>query len=89
MILLRQVFQLMDKHKLKIKRSKCTFVKDRLTYLGHVISTKGVATNEKNVQAVRDWPRPPNVKEVRGFLGLVGYYHKFVRNFGLMRKTLN
>lgn len=85
---LRQVLQILDKHQLKIKRSKCSFAKQQLTYLGHVISKQGVATDPKNIEAVKSWPSPTNVKEVRGFLGLAGYYRKFVRNFGLISRPL-
>lgn len=47
-----------------------------------------MSTDEKNIAAVRDWPTPTSVKEVRGFLGLAGYYRRFVRNFGLISRTL-
>jgi hypothetical protein len=59
-----------------------------LTYLGHEISGDGVRTDPKNIQAVRLWPTPSNLKEVRGFLGLAGYYRKFVRDFGIINRPL-
>lgn len=86
--LLRRVFQLLTDHQLKVKRSKCSFARASLTYLGHVISAEGVATDSKNIQAVRNWAVPCNVKEVRGFLGLAGYYRKFVRSFGIISRPL-
>lgn len=52
------------------------------------MSGQGVATDNKNVSAVQHWPTPANVKEVRGFLGLAGYYRKFVKGFGLISKPL-
>ena len=59
-----------------------------MSYLGHVISQAGVSTDPSKVQAVLQWPIPANVKELRGFLGLAGYYRKFVKNFGIIVKTL-
>lgn len=88
LILLRQVLQLLSEHQLKVKRSKCSFARSSLTYLGHVISASGVATDPKNIKAVQAWAIPVNAKEVRGFLGLVGYYRKFVRSFGIISRPL-
>lgn len=85
---LRQVFQILHVHQLKVKRSKCSFAQSTLTYLGHVISKDGVSTDPKNIQAVQQWAVPANVKEVRGFLGLAGYYRKFVRHFGVISRPL-
>jgi hypothetical protein len=80
--LLCQVLELLHAHELKVKRNKCTFARQQLVYLGHVISVEGVSTDPKNITAVMKWERPCNVKQVCGFLGLAGYYRKFVRNFG-------
>ena len=87
-ILLTQVLQLLKENELFAKRSKCTFAQQKIHYLGHVISQQGVATDDSKVEAVRDWPVPDSVKKLRGFLGLAGYYRKFVRNFGVLSKPL-
>lgn len=86
--LLRQVLHLLDQHQLKVKRSKCSFAQSQLVYLGHVISAQGVATDPKNIDAVQKWETPKTVKQVRGFLGLAGYYRKFVKNFGQISRPL-
>lgn len=86
--LLRAVFDILSSNQLQVKRSKCVFAQSSLTYLGHVISAEGVSTDAKNIQAVLQWLVPSNVKEVRGFLGLAGYYRKFVRHFGILSRLL-
>lgn len=82
------VFQLLDEHNFKVKLSKCAFAQKQIHYLGHVISAAGVATDPSKVADVQNWPTPQSVKVVRSFLGLAGYYRKFVRNFGLISKSL-
>jgi hypothetical protein len=88
LMLLRQVFHILAHHHLRVKRSKCKFLQPSLTYLGHEISGDGVRTDPKNIQAVQAWPTPSNLKEVRGFLGLAGYYRKFVCDFGIISRPL-
>uniref|UniRef100_A0A8R7QID1 Reverse transcriptase domain-containing protein n=1 Tax=Triticum urartu TaxID=4572 RepID=A0A8R7QID1_TRIUA len=85
---LKEVLQLLRRDHWKVKRSKCAFGQEQLTYLGHVVSAQGVATEPTKIQAVQRWTTPANVKEVRSFLGLAGYYHRFVRNFGIIARPL-
>jgi hypothetical protein len=82
------MLQLLLKDQWCIKWSKCTFAKPQLAYLGHVISAAGVATDPGKIQAVAEWSTPINVKELRSFLGLAGYYRRFVRHFGIIVKPL-
>jgi hypothetical protein len=65
---------------LKLKAKKCVLFARSVQYLGHVISDKGVTTDPKKIQDVVNWHRPRTVKQVRGFLGIVNYYSRFVKN---------
>jgi hypothetical protein len=68
------VFAWLKAYQWKIKLSKCTFAQRSISYLGHIVSEAGVATDPKKVCAISEWLVPTNVKALRGFLGLVGYY---------------
>ncbi|XP_057428622.1 uncharacterized protein LOC130722049 isoform X1 [Lotus japonicus] len=69
-------------------QAKCKFGCAQIDYLGHIISGKGVAVDPEKIKCIVEWPEPKNVKGVRGFLGLTGYYRKFVKNYGKMAKPL-
>jgi hypothetical protein len=90
--LLRIALQVLREHQLYAKFSKCEFWLDQVEFLGHVISKEGIAINPSKVQSVLDWQAPTNVKEIRGFLGMVGYYRRFIEGFskiaGPMTKLL-
>jgi hypothetical protein len=83
------VFAWLKAYQWKIKLSKCTFAQRSISYLGHIVSEAGVATDPKKVCAISEWPVPTNVKALRGFLGLAGYYWKFIRHFGIVARPLN
>ncbi|CAN6301690.1 unnamed protein product, partial [Urochloa humidicola] len=84
----KMVFDLLQKHQLKVRLSKCSFAQQELKYLGHVISSKGVSTDPSKLTTIQNWPVPTNLKELRGFLGIAGYYRRFVKNFGMLSKPL-
>lgn len=85
---LQQVFSWLQKDHWYLKLTKCKFAQQPIAYLGHVISAEGVSTNPSKVQTVQDQLIPTTVKKVRGFLGLVGYYRKYVQHFGIIAKPL-
>jgi hypothetical protein len=75
---LKEVLDLLQQHQLYVKASKCSFACDSLEYLGHIISAAGVATDPHKTKAMVNWPQPTTITKLRGFLGLTGYYRKFV-----------
>ena len=78
---LKAVFQKISKVRLKLKPNKCKFFKSEITYLGHIVSNKGIATDPKKIRAIQLWPRPTMVMEVRKFTGLTNYYWKFIHGY--------
>lgn len=85
---LRQVFELLAADQWKLKLSKCRFAQQSISYLGHVISSQGVATDPSKIESVLHWPLPQDVKQLRSFLGLAGYYRKFVKNYAVLARPL-
>jgi hypothetical protein len=85
---LQQVFAILQQNNLYLKKSKCSFAQPQIEYQGHVISAEGVATSNDKIQAVQQWHPPQDVKQLRSFLGLAGYYKKFIKNYGLLSRPL-
>ncbi|GJV33804.1 putative mitochondrial protein [Tanacetum coccineum] len=85
---LRLVLQTMRMHKLYAKKSKCVFGADHVKYLGHIITSHDVATKPTKIEAMQAWPTPKTLKQLRGFLGLTGYYRRFVRDYAIISQPL-
>ena len=85
---LRIVLQTLRENQLFSKISICDFWFKEVSFLGHIVSTKGIRVDPVKIEAVVNWKPPRNVTEVRSFLGLAGYYRIFVQGFSLIASSL-
>jgi hypothetical protein len=85
---LRDVFSKLSEFNIKIEPDKCEFLKDELSYLGHVVTADGVKPDGNKVTAVVNFPVPRSQKDVKSFLGLAGYYRRFINHFSPMARPL-
>src|SRR5260370_20108261 len=85
---LRSVLQVLRDKQLYGKLSKCEFYQREIGFLGHVINEHGIKMESSKVNAVTNWPVPKNVHELRSFLGLAGYYRRFVKDFSMIASPL-
>jgi hypothetical protein len=83
-----KVIQLLKEKHLYAKPSKCLFGVKEVEYLGHIVSHDGVKVDPNKIKAMLDWPIPKTLKNITGFLGLTGYYRKFVQNYGRIAAPL-
>lgn len=86
--ILERVLVLMEQAGLKINLSKCSFLQTSINYLGHELSAGGVRPGEKKIAAVENFPIPTDVHSVRQFLGLAGYFRKYVKGFAKIARPL-
>ncbi|KXZ75922.1 hypothetical protein TcasGA2_TC031710 [Tribolium castaneum] len=86
--LLRKVLELIRDAGVKLKLAKCSFLQEKIDYLGHEISVEGIRPGQRKVDAVLKFPEPSDVHSVRQFMGLASYFRKFIRNFALLAKPL-
>ncbi|XP_041020513.1 uncharacterized mitochondrial protein AtMg00860-like [Juglans microcarpa x Juglans regia] len=85
---LKIVMMILEEHHFFIKTSKCAFIEKELEYIGHFILGERVRVDQGKIEALVDWPLPKDVLLLRGFLSLIGYYRRFVKNYSLIAKPL-
>ncbi|RXN17162.1 Retrovirus-related Pol polyprotein from transposon 412 [Labeo rohita] len=86
---LLRVLNRLKEYGLKLSPEKCKFFQTSVKYLGHIVSTKGIETDPEKIAALKTWPKPNNLKELRTFLGFCGYYRRFIKGYSKMVKPLN
>ena len=85
---IRQVFDRFRSANLKLKPSKCFFAMPRLKYLGHIVSAEGISADPEKISSVKNYPQPTCLKQLRAFLGLTGYYRRFVKDYARIASPL-
>ena len=85
---LRQIFDRLKQAKLRLKPSKCQFLRQEVEYLGYIVSKDGVAADPAKVKAVQNFPVPADLKSLRSFLGLASYYRRFIPQFSVVANPL-
>lgn len=86
---LGEVFQIIKQANLKLKAKKCKLFRKKVTYLGHVVSEKGIECDPEKIADVQDWPEPNKVKDIKRYLGFTGYYRKFIFDYAEIAAPFN
>ena len=86
---LQAVFEWFHEHGLKLKPSKCSFLRKQITFLGHEVSTDGMMPGNLNLKGIAEMAPPANYTEVRRFLGMTGFFRRFIKNYACIAKPLN
>ena len=86
---LRGVFTKLVAAGLKLKPKKCEFFKSKIAYLGHTVSSKGIETDPKKLEVVKNWTTPRIVMDIQSFLGFTNYYRRFIKDYAKVARPLN
>ena len=89
LIRLRTIFERLRQSNLKLKPSKCSLLRQKVCFLGYIVSKDGISADPKKVESILSWPTPIRLREVRAFLGLCSYYRKFCRSFAEIAAPLH
>lgn len=89
LVSLEKVFQRLRETEVKVKMEKCHFLQPEVRFLGHQVSAQGVSTDPDKITAVKLWPAPGNVKELRSFLDFCSYYRRFIEGFSQIAEPLH
>jgi hypothetical protein len=81
-----KVLKLLEEQQIYANPSKCAFGVHEVEYLGHIVSHEDVKVDPNKIKAMREWPMLKTLKKLRGLLGLIGYYYKFVKNYGQVKE---
>nr|GEV54476.1 putative reverse transcriptase domain-containing protein [Tanacetum cinerariifolium] len=85
---LKLILELLKKEELYAKFSKCEFWISKVQFIGHMIDSKGIHMDPSKIESIKDWASPKTLTEIRQFLGLVGYYRKFIKGFSKIAKSM-
>lgn len=88
LINISKVMETLRKHNLKIQIDKSEFLQKEVAFLGHIVTPEGVKPNPDKIKVIQNWPLPKNETELKGFLGTMGYYRKFIKDFAKIAKPL-
>ena len=85
---LNLIFERLKQFNVQVKPSKCLLFKQEVLYLGHIVSREGIKVNPEKIEVIRTMPPPKNVKGVRSFLGVTGYFRRFIKGYGELAEPL-